>query len=328
MVDGVKKSLDYFTTNFSPYQHRQVRILEFPRYAQFAQAFPNTIPFSESIGFIARVDPEDPEDLDYPFYVTAHEVAHQWWAHQVIGANVQGSTMLSESLSQYSALMVMEKKYGRDKMKRFLAYELRSYLRGRGSERKKELPLALVENQQYIHYNKGSLVFYALREYIGEDRLNAALARYIKQVAFQPPPFTTTRDLLKILREVTPADQQHLIEDMFETITLFDNKVVSASVEPRGDKFVVKLELATRKLRADELGEESEIPIADEIEVGVFAAPEPGQELGRPLHLERRRFNAITTTVEIVVDEAPARAGIDPYNKLIDRIPRDNTVPL
>jgi len=328
MVDGIKKSLDYFTTNFSPYQHRQVRILEFPRYAQFAQAFPNTIPFSESIGFIARVDPEDPEDLDYPFYVTAHEVAHQWWAHQVIGANVQGSTMLSESLSQYSALMVMEKEYGRDKMKRFLQYELRSYLQGRGSERKKEMPLALVENQQYIHYNKGSLVFYALREYIGEDRLNAALARYIKQVAFQPPPFTTTRDLLKILRDVTPADQQHLIVDLFETITLFDNKVVSASVEPRGDKFVVKLELATRKLRADDLGVETEIPIADAIEVGVFAAPTPGQEIGRPLHLERRPFTTSTSTIEIEVDEAPVRAGIDPYNKLIDRTPRDNTVPL
>ena len=54
MVDSVQKSLAYFSENFSPYQHRQVRILEFPRYAAFAQAFPNTIPFSESIGFIAR----------------------------------------------------------------------------------------------------------------------------------------------------------------------------------------------------------------------------------------------------------------------------------
>src|SRR5690606_806884 len=128
MIDAVKKSLDYFTANFSPYQHRQARILEFPRYQRFAQAFPNTIPYSEAIGFIARVRPDDPEDLDYPFYVTAHEIAHQWWAHQVIGANVQGATMLSESLAQYSALMVMEKEYGRDKMHKFLAYELKGYL--------------------------------------------------------------------------------------------------------------------------------------------------------------------------------------------------------
>ncbi len=328
MVEGVKKSLDYYTTNFSPYQHRQVRILEFPRYARFAQAFPNTIPFSESIGFIARVDPNSPTDLDYPFYVTAHEVAHQWWAHQVIGANVQGSTMLSESLSQYSALMVMEKEVGRDKMKRFLAYELQSYLRGRGNERKKELPLMLVEDQPYIHYNKGSLVLYALRDYIGEDTLNSALRRYVQQVAFQQPPFTTSKDLIKILREVTPPEHAHLIVDMFETITLFENRVVSASVREKDGKYVVSVELAARKLRSDEQGVEAEVPLADDIEVGVFAEPAPGDELGVPLYIKRHRFDQATTTLELVVDQPPRRVGIDPYNKLIDRNPRDNLSPL
>src|SRR5690606_21699741 len=119
MIKSVKRSLDYFTTNFSPYQHRQVRIIEFPRYSSFAQSFPNTIPFSESIGFIAKVD-GDEDKIDVPFYVTAHEVAHQWWAHQVIGGNVQGSVLMSETMSQYSALMVMEKEYGRQAMKKFL----------------------------------------------------------------------------------------------------------------------------------------------------------------------------------------------------------------
>ncbi|MGA8807063.1 MAG: hypothetical protein WB973_04235, partial [Thermoanaerobaculia bacterium] len=147
MIYAVQKSLDYYTTNFSPYQHKQVRILEFPRYAQFAQSFPNTIPFSESIGFVA--DLRNKEDIDYVFYVTAHEVAHQWWAHQVIGADVQGVAMLAETLSQYSALMVMEKEYGRDKMRRFLKYELDRYLAGRGGELVAEMPLMLVENQGY-----------------------------------------------------------------------------------------------------------------------------------------------------------------------------------
>ena len=128
VLQGVKDSLDYYTTKFSPYQHHQVRILEFPRYASFAQSFPNTIPYSEAIGFIAKVNPKDPKDIDYPYYVTAHEIAHQWWAHQVIGAYVQGATMMSETLAQYSALMVMKKKFGDAKMKRFLKYELDSYL--------------------------------------------------------------------------------------------------------------------------------------------------------------------------------------------------------
>ena len=80
MIDAVKKSLDYLTGEFAPYQHRQVRIVEFPRYRGFAQSLPNTIPYSESIGFIARLDEDDDEAIDYVFYVTAHEVAHQWWA--------------------------------------------------------------------------------------------------------------------------------------------------------------------------------------------------------------------------------------------------------
>ena len=86
MIKAVKASLDYYTKNFSPYQYRQFRIIEFPRYHSFAQSFPNTIPYSESIGFIARVKENDPESIDYPFYVTSHEMAHQWWAHQELAA--------------------------------------------------------------------------------------------------------------------------------------------------------------------------------------------------------------------------------------------------
>ncbi|MFP5245833.1 MAG: M1 family metallopeptidase, partial [Thermoanaerobaculia bacterium] len=189
MIYGVKKSLDYFTKNFSPYQHKQVRILEFPGYRTFAQSFPNTIPFSESIGFIA--DLRDDDAIDYVFYVTAHEVAHQWWGHQVCGGNVQGGTMIVETMAQYSALMVMEKEYGRHKMQKFLKYELDRYLGDRGSELIAEQPLVLVENQGYIHYRKGSLVMYALRDYIGEDAVNRALAKFLRDYAFQGPPYTT-----------------------------------------------------------------------------------------------------------------------------------------
>src|SRR5947209_19521414 len=190
MFRGMKKALQYYTANFSPYQHRQVRILEFPRYQAFAQSFPNTIPFSEAIGFIAKVDPKDPKDVDYPYYVTAHEVAHQWWAHQVIGAYVQGATMMSETLAQYSALMVMKKKYGDAKMARFLKYELDGYLTGRATERKKEQALYRNEDQPYIQYRKGTLAMYALQDAIGEDNVNRALAAYLKKTAYQGPPYT------------------------------------------------------------------------------------------------------------------------------------------
>jgi ABC-2 type transport system permease protein len=328
MIDAVKKSLDYFTTHFSPYQHRQVRIVEFPRYARFAQSFPNTIPFSESIGFIAQLDDDAAEAIDYVFYVTAHEVAHQWWAHQVIGAGMQGSTIMSETLAQYSALMVMEKEYGPDLMRRFLKYELDRYLAGRGSERIEELPLLRVENQGYVHYAKGSLVMYRLRELLGEQPLNAALSDYIDRTAFTGPPYTTSLEFLEAVRSVAPPGGEAVLEDLFETITLWDVRARTASWTAREDgRYDVVLEYEARKLRATGEGVETEVPFDDLVDIGVFGArSDPRLPHGVPLLVERRRITGPTGRVLLVVDAEPQRAGIDPYNKLIDRNPEDNVM--
>ncbi|HEX2187463.1 MAG TPA: M1 family aminopeptidase [Longimicrobiaceae bacterium] len=327
MIYGVKKSLDYFTANFGPYQHRQVRILEFPRYATFAQSFPNTIPYSEGIGFIARLD--DEEDVDYPFYVTAHEVAHQWWAHQVIGGNVQGSTLLSETLAQYSAMMVMEEEYGREQMRKFLKYEMDQYFSGRSMERKKELPLLLVENQQYIHYNKGSVAMYALRDYIGEERLNGAIRAFLEANRFREPPYPNSLEFYRHLQAATPDSLRYVLTDLFETITMYGNRARSASYTRLPDgRWEVTLEVEGNKIRADSLGNERPVRMNDLVDVGVFAAAPAGKpkEAGPVLYLQKHRIGSGTQRVRVVVDREPASAGIDPYHKLLDQQAGDNTV--
>ncbi|MEO9871759.1 M1 family aminopeptidase [Ekhidna sp.] len=348
MVKGVKKSLEYYTENFSPYQHKQVRIIEFPRTSgSFAQSFANTIPFSEAIGFIAEVDDEDPEGVDYPFSVTAHEVAHQWWAHQVIGANVQGATVMSESMSEYSSLRVLEKEYGSEKMRVFLKDALDSYLQGRTFERLKEKPLIFNENQQYIHYNKGSLVLYALSDYLGESVFNKAMSQYIDSVAFQEPPYTTSLEYLGFVKSVTPDSMSYLVEDMLETITLYNNKVTDATYkELENGKYEVKLKTLVSKYRADEKGERIftnaegdsltyqvegrrkptiSLPLNDWIEVGVFVEKEvEGETKEVPLYLKKQKFDQINNEITLIVDEKPTSVGIDPYYKLIDVISNDN----
>jgi ABC-2 type transport system permease protein len=321
MMKGMKLALDYCTRNFSPYQNKTVRIVEFPRYAGFAQSFPASIPYSESIGFIARVDRSSDEDVDYPLYVTAHEVAHQWWAHQVIGGNVQGATMLSESLAQYTALMVMKHEVGAEQMRKFLKYEMDRYLIGRATERKKELPLERVENQQYIHYQKGSIVFYALQDYVGEEKVNQVLHDYVQAVAFQAPPYTNAAELVERFRKIVPPEYAYLIHDMFETIILYENRALSATYRqtPEG-KYEVKLKVSSKKLRAGELGEETDVPLADWIDIGVLDAK------GNPLYLAKHKIDHGECEFTVVVDQVPAKAGIDPLNKLVDRLPDDNTI--
>jgi hypothetical protein len=324
MIDAMKKSLQHYSAAYSPYQFRQMRILEFPDYEQFAQSFANTVPFSESIGFIA--DLGDPDDIDYVYYVTAHEVAHQWWGHQVVGADVQGVTMLDETFAQYSALMVQEHEYGPRQMRKFLRYELDRYLRDRGGEAVEEMPLALVENQAYIHYRKGSVVMYSLKDYLGEELVDRTLARYDRDKAFQQPPYTTTTEFLDYLRQDAGPRWSPLIDDLFNKMTVFDNRVTEAAANKRADgRYDVTLKIHAEKIYTDGLGRETRAKIDEPIEIGVFARAADGKESHeKVLFLEKRRLADGDSTVTVTVPDLPFEAGIDPYNKLVDRVSGDN----
>src|SRR5262249_52466313 len=143
----------------------------------------------------------------------------------------------SETFSQYSALMVMKRTFGELAMRNFLRYELDSYLRGRASERKRELPLYRVENRNYIHYAKGAIVMYALQEALGEDTVNRALRKLIEKEKDKGPPYARTVDFLSILRAEASAvpSAETLIHDLFEEITLYELRTTSATAHARPD---------------------------------------------------------------------------------------------
>jgi aminopeptidase N len=325
MLQAMKASLALFSEQFSPYQFRQARILEFPAYATFAQSFANTIPYSEDIGFLTRLD--DPEKIDVATYVTAHEIAHQWWGHQLVPSNQQGASMLVESFAQYSALLVMERMYGREHIRRFLKYELDRYLRSRGGEVVEELPLARVEEQPYIHYQKGALVMYWLKEVLGERTVHRALAGLLEQHAFKAAPYPNTLDFLRLLRAGAGPQHDALISDLFENITLVDAKATSASAVKRPDgKYEVTLHIEAHKFHADGKGVETEAPMDEPFDIGVFTA-EPGKAgftADAVLVMEQRPVHSGRQTVTVVVDKLPSHAGVDPYNKRIDRNSDDN----
>ena len=318
MRKSMKATLDYCSENFSPFQFHQLRIIEFPRYQNFAESLANTIPYSEAIGFITRVKNSD--QIDLPFFVTAHEVAHQWWGHQVVTANTEGATVPVESLAEYTALMVMKHQLPPESMKKFMRRELDRYLFGRAQERNEERPLLRVTyNQGYIHYSKGAMVMYALQDYIGEDKVNQALANFVRQYKFKGAPFPTSVDLENDLKQVTPPEFQYLYDDLFDNITLFENRAKSATFTrlPNG-KYEVTLEAELKKYRADGKGEEHQIPTHDWVDIGVADAS------GHYLYLQKQKMDSETAEFKVIVDKPPYKAGIDPLNKLIDRKPDDN----
>ena len=156
--------------------------------------------------------------------------------------------------------------------------------------------------------------------------LNNALRSFLETYAFEGPPYPTTLDFVSHLRRVVPPDQVGLIEDLFETITLFDNRVVAGTyVEQDDGTYLVSLETSSLKLRGDGHGAMTEIAMDDWIEFGVFGERQnEGDAEETVLMLEKRRVQSTESVFTAVVDQRPVWAGIDPYNKRIDRNSGDN----
>jgi aminopeptidase N/ABC-type transport system involved in multi-copper enzyme maturation permease subunit len=320
MMAAMKSALDVFPKVFSPYQFKQARILEFPDYAQFAQSFANTIPYSEGIGFI--VNQEGPESVDMITFVTAHEMGHQWWGHQVAAAFKQGEAMLTESFAQYSALLVMDRLVGPERVRKFLKYELDAYLRRRGTEALEELPLNRVEDQQYIYYRKGAVAMYFLKEQLGEAVVDRAMQKLIAQYGLKPAPYPDTRDFIRLLRQEAGPGHDQIITDTLEKITLYDVAVkeVQATGRPDG-KYDVRLDIDAHKYYADGQGRETEAPLAENFDIGAFAR-EPGKHgFGKDdvLAFAKRPLHSGRQTITLVTASRPAFAGVDPYNTRITR---------
>ncbi len=256
-----------------------------------------------------------------PFAVVAHEVAHQF---QPVPARMEGRALLSESFAWYAAMGVIEEEYGTEHLQRFLAFMRRSYLTPRS---RADVPL-LRANDPFLGYRKGPFAMYALREYVGQDRVDLAWRRVREQHASHEPPFATSLDLYRELREVTPDSLHTLLGDLLERNTFWELTTERATAEPTSDgEWRVSLEVEAQKVVVDTMGAETDMPMDDLVEIGVYA-PEEAGEMGELLYLGMHRIRSGPQTITITVPRRPARAGIDPRHLLIDAQPNDNVVDI
>ena len=229
---------------------------------------------------------------------------------------------ISETLAQYGAMMVMEKTYGREQVKKFYDFEMDGYLRARGVFRGSEVPLLRVMGQSYLYYNKGAIAMYTVKEQIGEKRVNSALRSFLNKYREAGPPYPTSLDLYTELQAVTPDSMKYLLVDLFETITLWDVRVKAARAEQVGPNgYRVTLDVVGKKVRADSMGVETEVPMNDVVEIAVFAGN------GRP-YFERHRIRSGEQRITLTVSRRPESVGVDPYNNLIQRVKDGKVAPL
>ena len=321
---ALKDSVALFSQEFSPYPFNVLRIVELPGYQKIAQSFPTTIAFSEDFGFLADLSSSE---LNMPYFITAHEVAHQWWGHMVAAANVEGDGFIHESLAQYFALFALEKKYGKHQVKLFLDYELDRYLTGRANDTIGELPLYRVQDQDYLQYRKGSLVMYALKEYLGEAVLHKAIRNLLALRSFSTEPYGVSIEFVQVLKDVAPKSQHQYIDDLLLKVSHFEMEVVDLKTTslPEGN-FRVSGKIQGRQNLNGGNGPIPNYPL--EL---VFYSAEPieGEINSQRVVKEKEIFfrNGVAE-FSFVADEKPNWVWLDPFHRLLGLEPESRIVAM
>ncbi|WP_026836744.1 ABC transporter permease/M1 family aminopeptidase [Gillisia sp. JM1] len=327
-IKGIKISLDYNSKNFLEYPYSVIRIIEFPAHSNFAQSFATTIPYSENFGFVA--DFSKAEDYNYAFRITSHEVAHQWWGHIVTPSKTSGANIISETLAEYVSLMTMKKEYGENGIKSFLKNSLDTYLSSRQFSFKPERSLINVETGQYIWYEKGSMIMYDLQDVMGEDKVNAGLRSFLEEFKYNEKGYyATSEDLYRALYKVTPDSLKYKVDDGFKEIVLYENRVIDAKTkELKSGKWETTFTVNSKKIYYDDAGREREIDSKKNlVDIGLFGEDVVNDEqvtIKNPFYFELKWLEPGDNKFTIITNKKPVKAGIDPYNKLIDRNSDDN----
>ncbi|AYA35997.1 hypothetical protein D3Y59_02350 [Hymenobacter oligotrophus] len=317
MLRSVRASLDYYTEQFGAYPYGHLTIIERAGTEGELNAEASTIDYGEQF---ALMNPDaSPRGFDLPYYVLAHEVAHQFG----LGfASVEGAPFLAEGLAVYSGMQVLEKSYGYGHLRRYLSFLRQSY----EVPRSRAMVPLLRANNAFMGYRKGPLALYALSKYIGQEQVNTALRQLKLKHSPKVPPLATTLDLYRELRAVTPDSLHYLLHDLFGANTYWELQTKQASArQTKAGTWQVSLEVQAHKVVIDSTGARHEQPLNDWVEIGVIAPREKDEDYGKPLYLQKHRIRSGQQTISVTVPRKPARAGIDPYLLLVD-LDGDNNV--
>jgi len=318
LLRGVRASLDYYSAQFGPYPYRFLQIVEQPGNF-FGMGVDGSGVVTGGEGFF-QLNPQG-NGFDAIFEIVAHEMGHQWWGMQLKPAFAEGGGVISESLAWYSAMELVKSVKGREALRRFMHFMREP---NPWPPIRTGLPL-LRAMDPWANYRKGPYAMHALSEYVGEARVNAALRTLVEK---KVSSLATTLDMYRELQAVTPDSLRPLLHDLFEVNTFwtFDTKKATAAQTDAGT-WQVTLDVQAHKVVADSAGKETELPMNEWVEIGIFAPAQAGEALGKPLYVQKHRVRSGRQTITVIVPNKPARGGIDPYS-LLDWEEGDNIEPI
>ncbi len=322
MMNAMKATVNYGLTHFGDYPFDELRIVEFSKsYGSFAQSFAQTLPYSEFAGFFSKQDNSE-NRFDDVFRLTAHEVAHQWWGHQIIPADALGSRLLTESFAEFTAVQVLEEEYGLEKKQLYLDLIRNRYFNQRG-RLSRESPLVTASaDETLITYSKGLLALQSLNDHLAPGAFSGIVQNFFQEFARNDSSYPTSYDFVHHLEREVPDSLGYLITDLFEQVTLYESSIDEYQIQELGNNtFEVQIDVLFEKFRNQIPGmETTPLPLDDFLEIEIHDSN------GAIIGSKKLRLSSTETTVPLIVEGKPAKIVVDPHRKLIEQNYSNNTI--
>jgi ABC-type transport system involved in multi-copper enzyme maturation permease subunit len=316
LIQDVKNTLDYCQNNFGKYPYKTIRYAEVSAFADgfAATSYPSTVFMKENFGFYSNLNNRDKEDIINQ--LTAHELSHEWWGNsQISPEQKEGSWILTETLAQYTELMLYEKEHGLEKALETLKIHLDLYLSSRSYE--PETPLYKTNYETpHLPYDKGMLVMHQLRVLIGEEKVNLALQNFLNHYKYSNP-IPDSEDLLKEIYLVADSKLYPKLDEMFKKIITYSSKISEVENIKKNGFYEVSFKADSKKYIENATGVRRQIDNDKTIDIGIY------DENGK---LFRYTFPIKNNLIEgkIKIKNKPQRIVIDPLLMNIDTFIKDN----
>ncbi|MFN9090987.1 MAG: M1 family aminopeptidase [Alphaproteobacteria bacterium] len=310
-----QQALSSYARRFGSSGNSRLTIVETPGYSQSVQAFPGLVAVGERTTVIGG-DMRQPGRPDYPSFVLAHEIAHQWWGHELRPSAELGSALLTEGLADYSALSFMDEQCGSPCVAMILSRTWNNYFRQAG-DHKREPPLVSMGTQRYLRYSKSGATLFLIADQVGAQKMDRALARFLTVHKGNGRRNPNAGDLTAALRAVARSDQQPLITDLLQQVVLFDFSVLGVHAERRLDGRYDVWALVDLKRTA--MGRDrSDAPLTASLEVRL------GTEKADLRKFYRVEVRPGQQTIHVITDFRPSDIVLDPHNIWPDRERKNN----
>jgi ABC-2 type transport system permease protein len=235
LLDALNGARRYYAQWYMPYPWRELRLNEFPAYAEYARGNATNIFFSEGTGFLANPQPGN----DVPFAIAAHESAHQWWGHIMAPGEGPGGIVLAEGAANFATLMLLEQMRGPQARQTFAINTEAVY--GEQRQPSDELPLAEIVEREgrpgdvVVVYNRGGWALWMLYQRMGKDAFLAGVQQFFRTY-HNNPDHPVTHDFLALLRPYAPdpAAFDDVARQMFQQTVIPEYQIEDQVKRPLG----------------------------------------------------------------------------------------------